>query len=781
VGRSDTRAARDTVVDCARRGQSAVFAGFASVAELPDYDDDAAWDGKTIDGDWLADFLADPGAVFHRRGVSIVGARILGGLDLECAELEHRINLVSCQLGRESVNLHDARTRTVRLSNVRCGGVDGLRIAVGGSLLFRGLDSAGPVQLVGAHVDGTLSCQGATLRGGMALDAERAQIGGFVVFAGLDATGEVRLSGATIGGRLDCTGARFANPSGTALQVGGASISGPFQLRNVVTEGEIGMVNTVVGGDLGCGGASLSAPDGVALWSSRARIAGNVFLERDFRAIGQIRLSGATVGGNLRAGGAQVTRSNAAALDFDGIRVEGNLRITDGFATEGRIRLVGATIGGNLDCTGARFQAVAGDDEPVLDATDAQVTASLSLRRATATGEVVLTGVTVGGDLFCTGADMRRPEATAFVADRAKIGGGLFLDGGFAARGEVRLLGVRVGGDLEATGASLDCGGGTALDAAGAQVGGSVRLDHGFEAHGRVRVPAMTIGNDLSCSDGRFLNPDAQALVASGSRIAGTLVMHRGFRADGLVMLRGTTAGTLRDDRGSWPDLMDIDGFQYEKLTCPRADRGWRARRHWLRRQREPNAQGYVHLASVYRSTGDESDARRTLMGRHNALLRPPGHWREHLPSGLRAVATRAWRRVLRYTIGHGYAPARSLLIAVPLVAALAVWLTHARAEDMLIATDETPATAASGDDVRSSECETEYPCVQPVVYALDNVVPIVDLGQRTRWAPDQSVHGRDWWDSGRWLAAALWAAGALGWILATLVAASFTGIVRRE
>jgi hypothetical protein len=615
----------------------------------------------------------------------------------------------------------------------------------------------------------------------VALDAERAQVGGLVVFAGLTALGEVRLSGAALGGRLDCTGARFDNPSGTALQVGGASISGAFQLNQAVANGEIGMVNTVVDGDVGCSGASLNAPDGVALWASRSRIAGNVFLERDFRAVGQIRLSGATVGGNLRAGGAQITRSDAAAMDLDGIRVEGNLRLTEGFAAEGRIRLVGATIGGNLDCTGARFQAVDGDDGPVLDATDSQVTASLSLRRATATGEVVLTGVTIGGDLFCTGADMRRPSATAFVADRAKVGGGLFLDGGFTARGEVRLLGIRVGGDLEATGASLDCGGATALDAAGAQVGGSVRLHHGFEAHGRVRVPAMTIGNDLSCSDGRFLNPDGQALVVSGTRIAGTLVLHRGFRADGLVMLRGTTAGTLRDDRESWPDLMDIDGFHYEKLTCPRSDRGWRARRAWLRRQREPNAQGYVHLASVYRSTGDESDARRTLMGRHNALLRPPKHWREHLPSGWRAVVTRAWRRVLRYTIGHGYAPARSLLIAVPLVAALAVWLGHARAEDMLIATDETPATSARAEDVRASDCTDAYPCVQPVVYALDNVVPIVDLGQRTRWAPDQSRHGAEWWDSGRWLAAALWAAGALGWILATLVAASFTGVVRRE
>jgi hypothetical protein len=70
---------------------------------------------------------------------------------------------------------------------------------------------------------------------------------------------------------------------------------------------------------------------------------------------------------------------------------------------------------------------------------------------------------------------------------------------------------------------------------------------------------------------------------------------------------------------------------------------------------------------------------------------------------------------------------------------------------------------------------------VQPVVYALDNVVPIVDFGQRSRWAPDQSHHGATWIDDGRWLAASMWLTSAVGWILATLVAASFTQVIRWE
>ncbi|HEV7760060.1 MAG TPA: hypothetical protein VGO78_13760, partial [Acidimicrobiales bacterium] len=65
--------------------------------------------------------------------------------------------------------------------------------------------------------------------------------------------------------------------------------------------------------------------------------------------------------------------------------------------------------------------------------------------------------------------------------------------------------------------------------------------------------------------------------------------------------------------------------------------------------------------------------------------------------------------------------------------------------------------------------------------YALDNLVPIVDFGQRSSWATDQAHRGAHWWDDGRWLAAATWVTSAVGWILATLAAASFTQVIRRD
>jgi hypothetical protein len=487
-------------------------------------------------------------------------------------------------------------------------------------------------------------------------------------------------------------------------------------------------------------------------------------------------------------------------VDAYGLRVTGGVFFNREASVRGTVRLIGATIGADLVCASGTFARPGG---LALTAERSHVGGSVFLHAGfAADGEVRLAGASVGGSLACGGGRFANPGGTALDASRAQVTGSVLLRDGFAAEGEVHLLGIGVGGDLDAKGGRFAHEGGNALDASTAQVAGGVFLDHGFTARGTVRLVGLAAGTELGCGGGRFAGagdgagdrdgdgdgPSAghAAIDASAARITGRIALHQGFRAEGPVLLRGTSAGTLRDDRASWPAELDLDGFRYAALSCPAADRGWRARREWLRRQREPTAHAYVQLAAVYRATGDESDARRTLMERHNALLDPPERWRDHLPSGWRGATARAWRRLLRYTIGHGFAPARSLLIAVPLVVALAVWLGHARSADMLVPTDETPATAAAspggpGGTPTASDCDGGYPCLQPVVYALDNVVPIVDLGQRSRWTPDQSHRGTGWWDDGRWLATALWAASAVGWILATLVAASFTQVVRRE
>jgi hypothetical protein len=63
--------------------------------------------------------------------------------------------------------------------------------------------------------------------------------------------------------------------------------------------------------------------------------------------------------------------------------------------------------------------------------------------------------------------------------------------------------------------------------------------------------------------------------------------------------------------------------------------------------------------------------------------------------------------------------------------------------------------------------------CFNPVVYAVDTVVPLVALGQRGTWypAPDDRL-GRlvEWW---------LDAATLLGWLLSSILVLSFARLSR--
>lgn len=67
------------------------------------------------------------------------------------------------------------------------------------------------------------------------------------------------------------------------------------------------------------------------------------------------------------------------------------------------------------------------------------------------------------------------------------------------------------------------------------------------------------------------------------------------------------------------------------------------------------------------------------------------------------------------------------------------------------------------------------YPCFYPVGYAVDTVVPIINVHQADNWGPDGSARwGLAW-------VVITWIATLLGWALATLLVAGYTGLVRQE
>jgi len=69
---------------------------------------------------------------------------------------------------------------------------------------------------------------------------------------------------------------------------------------------------------------------------------------------------------------------------------------------------------------------------------------------------------------------------------------------------------------------------------------------------------------------------------------------------------------------------------------------------------------------------------------------------------------------------------------------------------------------------------DEQDPCLQPVVFALDTIVPVIDFGQADQWTVSRSP---DWaWT----LAAFIWVAIAVGWFFGILLVAGAGGLVRQ-
>ena len=74
-----------------------------------------------------------------------------------------------------------------------------------------------------------------------------------------------------------------------------------------------------------------------------------------------------------------------------------------------------------------------------------------------------------------------------------------------------------------------------------------------------------------------------------------------------------------------------------------------------------------------------------------------------------------------------------------------------------------------------ATQCTSSYPCFYAVGYAVDTVIPIISVHQADNWGPYGQVPWGRAWVAGTWIAT------GLGWALATLLVAGYTGLVRRD
>jgi hypothetical protein len=307
---------------------------------------------------------------------------------------------------------------------------------------------------------------------------------------------------------------------------------------------------------------------------------------------------------------------------------------------------------------------------------------------------------------------------------------------GFSATGEVRLIRAHIDVVLDCRGGRFSNPDGIAFYANRFTVDGAMFCGAGFSASGEVRLQGAHIAALLDCTGGQFSNPDGVALNLERATVSGPLRMESAV-LQGILNLTAAKTSSYRDDQASWPQNLRLDGFVYDAIEGASA----KERLAWLRHNESGySPQIYDQLASVYRADGHDEDARRILIAKQRRR------------SAAGNLAGRIWGWLLYLTVGYGY---RTWLAALWLIGLLILgtWLFGSVYRGEL--------TPANKPDVQ--------PAFQPFLYTLDLLLPVVSLHVRDAWIAHD--------------AAQVWSVVfiIMGWILASAVVLSLTGLLKRD
>ncbi len=304
----------------------------------------------------------------------------------------------------------------------------------------------------------------------------------------------------------------------------------------------------------------------------------------------------------------------------------------------------------------------------------------------------------------------------------------------------VRLQGTEIGRDLDCSGATLNATG-NVLFADGATIKGNVFF-RDFSSSGVIRLVGTQIEGDLDCTRAQIVD-----LYCREMRVAGDLIwVNIRQPSQTNLGLSGATIGTLHDDQLSWPQegKLHILDFVYrnlelhDKSTHDPKDNPSLAqslkltvenRIEWLMLQpkvERVNAQPWMQVATLLEANGDADGAKQVVYEYRRQQT---------------AYSNLAWRLV---TWPYHRLEEQPLWIGVPIITLGAVgsflfW--RAQRIRAMAATDKDARTTLE----KSGKLPASYPPFNPIVYALENVLPVIKLGQDSAWTPDPQAPTDSW------------------------------------
>ncbi len=315
-------------------------------------------------------------------------------------------------------------------------------------------------------------------------------------------------------------------------------------------------------------------------------------------------------------------------------------------------------------------------------------------------------------------------------ADGAQVKTMVFLEEGFSAR-DVRMVGANIGASLNFRRARLKTLG-VALHADRLEVRGDVFFN-GFSSDGDVLMADAQVGGVLNCEGGKFAGVDLERTVIKRA------FFWRGVQRCTSLDLSRTSVGALTDDEKSWEhtDEYRLDGFVYEHILGLDTPRGAETRLSWLSRQKAFAPQPYRQLAKVLHDVGDDNGMRQALFeleGRTRSEERKNLLAHHPINGALDSAADFfSWS-----TIGYGIYPGWAILESAGL-AALG-WIIFRRAYQLGAM---VPSEKNAREAFRKGQAPEQYEPFAPLIYSIENSVPLVKFGQDERWQPNLETAGK--------------------------------------
>jgi cytoskeletal protein CcmA (bactofilin family) len=613
------------------------------------------------------------------------------------------------------------------------------------ALRLRGVRITGRLDLMGAEVDRALVCEHCRFDGAIrlveatvrtvrlvdsllpGLNAARMRCAGILDLRGSRVDAGIRLDRAKVVGEIRLRGASIgADPDGVTVAARGLAVDGDLDC-GVTTDGSLLFDGAKIDGSLDLSGARVDCAGRDAVVADRAVING-ALRANGLVVNGAVRMLDARIAGSLHISDARLHNPGGTALGASRLTVQGGVWARGSFTADGEVRLVDAELRANLSLNNAVLRNPGGnalnlDRATIMDLDGADLTVT--------GGTVSLVGTRIANRLNLERADLDcAGDPLALIIEGADVTGGIRLND-LRVHGETRIRTCRVGGSVLLVRTLLSNPGGVALRFTRNEVAADL-YGEDFETAGELRLIDSRIGRSVILRPVRLHNPGGVAVDASGLQ-AIELEILPGEPIQGAVNLRHARLRLLRDDPARWPERLHLDGLTYQVLE-PQLPANKRL--EWLTADPDGySPQPYEQLAALYTGVGQPAEARRVLYAKEQRQ---------------RATVTplrRAWSYLQDMTVGYGYQPWRA-----------AVWLVLLLAVGSVVYGIDRPHPIQAG-----------APSFNPVIYTLDLLLPIVDLGQK---------HTRNPTGAEQWLSYLLIAAG---WLLVSTIAAGIARILSRR